>query len=90
MCNSFSDSTVGVEEMLPEVEDVQKNPYSHEQLLDVLTTTSTVNIAGGPLRNMLFCPYCSNNLTIGVDAEDSGDKCWYVPYTVSPSIPDAK
>jgi hypothetical protein len=24
---------------------------------------------------MLFCPYCSNNLTIG-DGDDGPDKCW--------------
>lgn len=27
---------------------------------------------------MLFCPYCSNNLTIGVE-EESSDKCWVCP-----------
>ncbi|CAD6568478.1 MAG: RNA polymerase III C11 subunit [Tremellales sp. Tagirdzhanova-0007] len=27
---------------------------------------------------MLFCPYCSNNLTIG-EQEESSDKCWVCP-----------
>ncbi|CAK9780613.1 unnamed protein product [Cutaneotrichosporon oleaginosum] len=27
---------------------------------------------------MLFCPYCSNNLTIG-DGDDGPDKCWMCP-----------
>lgn len=36
------------------------------------------------LAKMLFCPYCSNNLTIGQE-EESNDKCWYVSSRLLPN-----
>jgi hypothetical protein len=47
-----------------------------------LVSTHLRSCPAAPRLTMLFCPYCSNNLTIG-DSENSSENAWWVQFGMS-------